>query len=792
MRQGTVSSRKVTVIMRKKTYISAMILSFTIGVFLLLSAFLNTQSFRNSYLETAAKDNAAMARSVVGQLEYTLKYGKTLDNYYGIETVFEDLRQYCDYAEQIYIVNRDGKILYTENGTSYGGSEKIDQYLMEVKETGDSAIWSTDNNQYLLIPIKADPSGEVMAALGIRYKMDSLESRITVYTSRVYRNAIQASGIGILLFLALFFSIRKKQEGKYLKRIIVPAILLANTIFGILSYGVFQNGYREITHNTADVFGTKIIGDIDRVVSQGVPYSDLYEIDLYFKEILGGVGQIDSVRLEIKTEVNNQEDSLTVYALPHDITGQRASLVIMPSKDYIDARLRNLILSLVVSLITSLMIAGEVVAFILTILTQEVKTKNKEILRKQDKNYQPLGIVRGLSFFFGTFRYMSIAFVSIVLVSIYKPVVVFGYELPYDIVMGLPLSIQIFTSIFTAWLSGMLIGHWGWKPVAVTGILIMSAGTATAAVSGEPYLFLLAQVIIGTGLGLASTAFDIYAVFCAPDQEMELYAAHANAGIIVGMSCSSAIGALIAGAFGYSGAYFAMAVIGCVVALLVIVLGLNILEGKSGASPLESKTAREASPQKHSFDTRFCGYLLFMVLPYFFVNMFVDYFFPVYANQQGMSTEMIGYIFMAYGICNSYIGVPVCTALTKRMSCAAIMPVVLGVLGIGLLFFSAGNIFVFSLVLVMLIAICDGVMPSQQFKYVCALPYSKRKGFTKAISIEGVFSSAIRGFAPIIFGYVMMRGTKGLLVVSMLIIVCAALFSLVNKRGERKGGGEHA
>lgn len=768
--------------MKKKTVVLAGTISLTMAGLLLFSSFFNTQSFKNTYIETTAQDNAVVAEGVVNQLEYALKYGKTLDNYYGIDAVFEELYRYCGYMEQVSIVDREKHVLY-EDGTRTEETELFSE-VGRVVETGEPSIWTEGSTQHILLPVR-ERNQTVTAALSMSYSTDALKAQIDSYVGRIYINALLAALAGVALFLGLFFVIRKNPDKKRLSRIIVPAILLSNLMSGMMSYGVFRQGYLEITRNTAGILESKIAGDIGKVVSQGVPYEELYGIDGYFQDILKGTEQMESVRLETGDHVALVGgEEVSAYTLPADSGGRTAVLVMTSSKSYIESRLKDILINLTVTVITSLMIAAEVIAFVLSVLTTERK-KGGIIVKKEDRSFQPLGIVRGLSFLFAMFQYMAMAFVSIVLASIYRPVVFFGYEIPYDLVMSLPLSIQILTSLFTAWLSGKVVQRFGWKPVAVTGMLIMAAGTVTAAGAAEPYLFLFAQVIIGTGLGLAKTSFDIYAVLISSGDDMELYTSNANAGIIVGMSCSSAIGAVIAGAFGYGGAYLVMGAIGCLVTLLVVLLGQNVVEERGGRPAGAEEKTRVRLP----FDTRFFAYLLFMVLPYFFIMMFVDYFFPVYANGQGMTTETIGYVFLAYGICTSYVGVWICNLLSKRFGCVALMTGFLGILGVGIFVFSARNVFFFSVVLVMTIAVADGVMPSQQFKYLYSLPFARKAGFSKAVSMEGIFSSAIRGVAPMIFGCIMMRGNTGLLAVAALIILCAAVFWLVNVFGRRKEDG---
>lgn len=769
--------------MKKKTAVLAGTISLTMAGLLFFSSFFNTQSFKNTYLETTAQDNAVVAEGVVNQLEYALRYGKTLDNYYGIDAVFEELYRYCGYMERVSIVDREQNILY-EDGTAKGEPEAFEEELDRVVESGEPSIWTGGGKQHILLPVRGRDQ-TVTAALSMSYSTDALKTQIGFYVSRIYKNALISALAGVALFLALFFLIRKNQDRRRLSGILVPAILISNLMSGMMSYGVFRQGYLEITRNTAGILESKIAADIDKVVSQGVPYEELYGIDEYFEDILKGTEQMEAVRLESGEAAKAQNgEEISAYPLPADSGGRTATLVMTSSKSYIENRLRDIIINLTVTVITSLMIAAEVIAFVLSVLTAG-KKQGGMIVKKEDKSFQPLGIVRGLSFFFACFQYMAMAFVSIVLASIYRPVVLLGYEIPYELVMSLPLSIQILTSLFTAWLSGKVVQRFGWKPVAVTGMLIMAAGTVTAACAAEPYLFLFAQVIIGTGLGLSKTSFDIYAVLISSGNDMELYTSNANAGIIVGMSCSSAIGAVIAGAFGYGGAYLVMGGIGCLVTLLVVLLGQNVVENRGEQTAGGEGKIRGRLP----FDTRFFAYLLFMVLPYFFIMMFVDYFFPVYANGQGMTTETIGYVFLAYGICTSYVGVWICNRLSKRFGCISLMTGFLGLLGVGIFVFSARNVFFFSVVLVMTIAIADGIMPSQQFKYLYSLPFARKAGFSRAVSMEGIFSSAIRGVAPMIFGYIMMRGNTGLLAVAALIVLCAAVFWLVNVLCMRKERG---
>ena len=348
--------------------------------------------------------------------------------------------------------------------------------------------------------------------------------------------------------------------------------------------------------------------------------------------------------------------------------------------------------------------------------------------------------------------------------------------------MSLPLSAQVFISMITSYISGSVIGKFGWKKSTLGGMIVMIVGTFVSSLAREPIPFILAQMIMGTGLGFAKMGIDIYAVVVSSERDMPAYTAGANAGIIVGFSASAALGALIASIFGYSGAYVVMTGLGIIVFCLIFFFGMNAAPRKD--EPEAAPDGGEAGAQR--FDLRFPAYILFIIIPYFFTMMFVDYFFPVYANGEGVTTDVIGYVMLLYGIATAYIGTWLCPRLTKKIPATALMPMVLLILAASFFIFAIHNFVAVAVLIVILIGIADGIMPSIQFVYVYGLPFSKKIGFSKALGIEGFFSSMIGAAAPVIFGVVMMYGNGGLAVVAVLIAAACILFALMNGIG-RKG-----
>ena len=141
---------------------------------------------------------------------------------------------------------------------------------------------------------------------------------------------------------------------------------------------------------------------------------------------------------------------------------------------------------------------------------------------------------------------------------------------------------------------------------------------------------------------------------------------------------------------------------------------------------------------------------------------------------------------MINGIGTAYLGAVLCPKLSAKYSPTHLMPVLLVILSGVILIFAFKNMVLFAILVVFMIGTADGIMPSIQFEYVYKLPFSKKKGFSKALGIEGFFSNLIGAIAPVIFGVVMIYGSGGLAVVSVAVLALSALFWFVNSKNRNK------
>ncbi|WP_026658374.1 MFS transporter [Butyrivibrio sp. AC2005] len=764
---------------KRKSIVFQLIICIFIASMVFLSAILNAYSFINSSIDSIAENKSVMLSQIKGNIEYGLKYGKTLNNYYGMEEILEKAKSSLE-SEYIYIRNEKGSMLYGEDPDEAfynrdSASGENDDSEEDNGIVADSIAWNNNGMVHILMSIEG--ASGMVGYIGIGCKTDSMKIFSQPYVNRIYYYASLEALAGIVLFLILFHVIKHEYHEKNLKVLIMLTIILVSIASIFMSYRILKISYNALSEDAANSILAQSAEDMERLLAAGVCYDDIKDANSYYSGIADAVEQVDSIILTDSDSAAGVSKSLSA-----DSTGKSMHLEAELSTSYISGKLRTAVINTIVTTITAVMISLEILMFLMGLFVGKFKNRRKLVDNKEALTIEEFGIVRGLSFFFASFRFMSVAFMSIVLVQIYTPVYVWGKVVPYEILLSLPMAGMVFVAMITSYMSGIVIHKVGWKKTALMGVAIMMVGALASSWADKPVPFILAQMIMGTGLGFAKMGIDIFAVAVSSEEDMSKYTAGSNAGIIVGYSCSAALGALVASIFGYQGAYIVMTILGGCVFLLILFFGMNVKSREDE----EDEELEEIEEQQSKYDIRFPAYLFFVIIPYFFIMMFVDYYFPVYANSEGISTDTIGYVMLIYGIVTAYVGTPLCPVLSKKFNPKILMPTILLILAAALFLFSIKNYVIVAAVIVALIGLVDGIMPSIQFKYVYDLPLARKIGFSKALGIEGFFSNMIGAVAPIIFGVVMMYGNGGLAVVAILVGVCAILFMFIN--GDFKGG----
>ena len=411
--------------------------------------------------------------------------------------------------------------------------------------------------------------------------------------------------------------------------------------------------------------------------------------------------------------------------------------------------------------------------------------------RKQDSSLKiPIFsysiLVRPFNFIYTLAVSMSVAFVPIMMKYLYTDYLSSGagslFGLPGDVVIALPISIEMLFFGIALFLGGMLISKVGWKSLQMFGITFAMAGLFLSGYCSDVYLFLISRGVIGFGSGLVLLASR--SVINLEKDPIIKSAAYSNfySGGLAGVTVGAVFGGFFADHIGFSNVFyiaFCVGIIAFVFSLQIFIKNKNIIN-KVNNSVLKNFDLKIVL--KFLFNIKVLSYFLLIIIPTYSAGMFLTYYLPLYAETQGISIADIGRLFMLNGLMIIYLG-PVVSILAKKNINNEVAALVIGSIGWALsliIFAVTGNVAGLVLTLIIM-GLTEGFCVVAQNDYFLNLKIVSKLGEDVAVSYFEIAAKAAEIIAPIIFGWVLILGASiGMWAFGMAILVAALIFLIIS------------
>ena len=93
-----------------------------------MNLWLNTASYKKYYSESLAASHAVAAGSAQRTIEYAVKYGKPLGNFYGMPELLHSVKQAIPEVEDVRIILPNGKAQWPQPGGTLFGRAGVPQH----------------------------------------------------------------------------------------------------------------------------------------------------------------------------------------------------------------------------------------------------------------------------------------------------------------------------------------------------------------------------------------------------------------------------------------------------------------------------------------------------------------------------------------------------------------------------------------------------------------------------------------------------------------------------------------
>lgn len=408
-----------------------------------------------------------------------------------------------------------------------------------------------------------------------------------------------------------------------------------------------------------------------------------------------------------------------------------------------EALIRETLLTVLMIVVTCILLFSEATVFV-----EAIRRNRRE--RKQ-KLLRDVGIVRPIVFLIFFAGNMSTAFLPVYGMQLWDA----SMGIQQELASALPLSTEVFLVAVFSLLGGFLVDWLGTKLLIGAGSILFIAGLGLCGIAPDLWYLIGGSAVLGIGEGLVLVAFNAFISNYGEEEQRNRGFSGYNAAYLSGMNCGTVAGSLAAEQVGYRNVfYIAAAVTVAALALSMVCLNRQAAHGKT------AKEEKGMSTLRFLLRPRVLIFFLFMLMPYLICASFLSYFFPIFGEENGLSTSFVAQAFLISGVIAIYLGPTLTRVVSERLSARGGLILSAGIYVAAFALFAMNPTVGTSFFIIALLAVADSFGLSMQAVYFSDLPEVRLYGAGKAMGINSMVESIAQTVGPMIFAAVLMLGVE--------------------------------
>jgi predicted MFS family arabinose efflux permease len=770
---------------------------------------LSISSFKKHYTESLVAGYAVAGGEGIRSIENGVNEGETLELFFGVTELLASVQKDSPGIDDVRVILPDGRIIDDLRG-AVDGAVLPGEVVKQLRGSAGNLTVLIGKDYHTLLCIR-ETGAAIVGYLDLVFEKRIVDDRVNEFLGEM---AFLLFIIGAVAALVIMLVLRKvtlvTEVGEIRKRILlavmISALGLTQVVFGLVNISAFIRTYVDMASTSAGFTARIIQKELNKSLKSEVPLESLTGIEEWLDAIAKGVPEIEGIQVNgagrtIYSTMGAGEaapvraDPRFVVSLPltTDSLGVTGALDVRVSKRFVDRRVMNIAMDGLTVLLTSWFFMVEITLFLLIFLKHQL---GRELARSSGEADRTAGgvdftMVRSLAFLFFTATSMSISFI---------PVLMRGFKadlfgLSPGLVMGIPVSVEVFASILSTVITGRLLDGKGWRPLFLLGTAFLGAGTILSALSGDAWTFILARGVVGIGYGFCWMALRGFASAAPSEEGRSGSFAALNAGIYAGINCGCVTGAMLSERIGFSPVFFVALAVAAMAALFALAFFRNVktefLEAPGGEEiPSGQVSSGSAGLLGFLANGSVFGFFLLVAIPTAVSAVFINYFLPVFSVEANVSASNTGRVILLYGMCIVYLGPLLSRYAIRAIGAKGATLVSSLLMAGGLLAFAATGNFLGALIAALVLGIADSFGMVSQNNYFLGLPAVRREGVGKALGLLSIMKKLGQMVGPLALGALLGLGmARGMGLTGVLLLICTILFALVSRGVANRAGG---
>lgn len=286
-------------------------------------------SIRELYEDVSFMRITMEARRYVSQIEYGIKNGRQLDNFYNMQETLQGIQRCSSYMEGAYIVSSSGKLLY-QSGVKADTLE-LTIPMGQVDPKGRLYTMTEDmENFYLAAPIRSGNDGldgYLLMCIG----KNSVTNAVSEYN---FQNRVQSmvilleiSGIALLVLKRLRSAGKSQMVLKLLVVLSVAVVSTAAMDSGMVIARFYQT-VDDAARQSANKMAQALQSEVDAVVAKGVSAERIYDLNGWLAKNSSELTIVTSLTLDRNHKITANVSQAYINSFFHRFLIRTALLVL--------------------------------------------------------------------------------------------------------------------------------------------------------------------------------------------------------------------------------------------------------------------------------------------------------------------------------------------------------------------------------------------------------------------------------------------------------------------------------
>lgn len=238
---------------------------------------------------------AVESQEYTRQIEYGLKNGKSIENFYNVDSLLTSVSRCFSYTKGVYIFSRDYRMLYSYSE----GGEMPESF--SVSDFSDGSIYSvrydSGHSRYLLTLPVFGRGDEVSGYMVLDISGSALDNKLADYRSEYIIQSLVTGALCFLAGVAMMIHLCRAPKRVFGGGVVVmsASVLLHSALDAGLCVFKLSAAIDRLIQQSASKITMSLQNTLDAVSEKGVSLSKVYDLNSWLMESTSSIPFIDSL-----------------------------------------------------------------------------------------------------------------------------------------------------------------------------------------------------------------------------------------------------------------------------------------------------------------------------------------------------------------------------------------------------------------------------------------------------------------------------------------------------------------